>query len=232
MSNAQWELVYARIAELVERHSTTLVFVNTRRMAERAARHLGELLGKRGRAPRLARQGIAAGRGAEAQARRTEGAGRHRLAGTGHRHRRHRPGLPDRFAAQHRRVPAARGPRRPPRRRRAQGTPVPDLARRTAGKRGACSIRSIAAKFGRADHAAGAAGRARAAGRGRGRLPRMGRGCAVRAGAPRPCAALPRKVFDEVVRMLADGFSTRYGQRAVPASRRGPPRLRGRRARA
>ena len=46
MSNAQWELVYARIAELVEQHSTTLVFVNTRRMAERAARHLGELLGK------------------------------------------------------------------------------------------------------------------------------------------------------------------------------------------
>ncbi|GAA5008007.1 DEAD/DEAH box helicase [Pseudoluteimonas lycopersici] len=46
MSNAQWELVYARIAELVERHSTTLVFVNTRRMAERTARHLGELLGK------------------------------------------------------------------------------------------------------------------------------------------------------------------------------------------
>ncbi len=46
MSNAQWELVYARIAELVERHATTLVFVNTRRMAERSARHLGELLGK------------------------------------------------------------------------------------------------------------------------------------------------------------------------------------------
>lgn len=46
MSNAQWDLVYARIAELVEGHSTTLVFVNTRRMAERAARHLGELLGK------------------------------------------------------------------------------------------------------------------------------------------------------------------------------------------
>ena len=29
-----------------------------------------------------------------------------------------------------------------------------------------------------------------------------------------PYASLPRKVFDEVVRMLADGFSTRYGQRA------------------
>jgi len=46
MSNEQWDLVYARIAELVQAHRTTLVFVNTRRMAERAARHLGEKLGK------------------------------------------------------------------------------------------------------------------------------------------------------------------------------------------
>src|SRR6476620_7926543 len=46
MSNEQWNLVYARIAELVTEHSTTLVFVNTRRMAERAARHLAEKLGK------------------------------------------------------------------------------------------------------------------------------------------------------------------------------------------
>ncbi|WP_368564006.1 DEAD/DEAH box helicase [Pseudoxanthomonas sp. UTMC 1351] len=46
MSNDQWEQVYARVAALVREHRTTLVFVNTRRMAERAARHLGELLGK------------------------------------------------------------------------------------------------------------------------------------------------------------------------------------------
>ncbi|WP_226468521.1 DEAD/DEAH box helicase [Luteimonas panaciterrae] len=46
MSNDQWEQVYARVAELVTQHRTTLVFVNTRRMAERAARHLGEILGK------------------------------------------------------------------------------------------------------------------------------------------------------------------------------------------
>lgn len=46
MSNDQWEQVYDRVAELVRAHSTTLVFVNTRRMAERAARHLGERLGK------------------------------------------------------------------------------------------------------------------------------------------------------------------------------------------
>jgi ATP-dependent Lhr-like helicase len=46
MSNDQWQMVYERIAALVATHRTTLVFVNTRRMAERAARHLGELLGK------------------------------------------------------------------------------------------------------------------------------------------------------------------------------------------
>ncbi len=46
MSNEAWQLVYKRLAQLVQAHRTTLVFVNTRRMAERAARHLGELLGK------------------------------------------------------------------------------------------------------------------------------------------------------------------------------------------
>jgi len=48
MSNEQWEQVYARLVELVRAHRTTLVFVNTRRMAERAAFHLGELLGREG----------------------------------------------------------------------------------------------------------------------------------------------------------------------------------------
>jgi ATP-dependent Lhr-like helicase len=46
MSNDAWELVYNRIAQLVQAHRTTLVFVNTRRLAERAARHLSERLGK------------------------------------------------------------------------------------------------------------------------------------------------------------------------------------------
>ncbi|NMW26111.1 DEAD/DEAH box helicase, partial [Rhodanobacter denitrificans] len=35
MSNDSWELVYDRLAQLVQAHRTTLVFVNTRRMAER-----------------------------------------------------------------------------------------------------------------------------------------------------------------------------------------------------
>ncbi|PNE54751.1 ATP-dependent DNA helicase [Paraburkholderia fungorum] len=46
MPNEVWERVYDRLAELIAMHRTTLIFVNTRRMAERAARHLSERLGK------------------------------------------------------------------------------------------------------------------------------------------------------------------------------------------
>src|SRR3954469_18619762 len=46
MSGEVWEEVYQRLASLIEAHRTTLVFVNTRRMAERVTQHLGELLGK------------------------------------------------------------------------------------------------------------------------------------------------------------------------------------------
>src|SRR3989442_3447403 len=45
MSNEVWEEIYSRLAALIREHRTTLVFVNTRRMAERVARHLGERLG-------------------------------------------------------------------------------------------------------------------------------------------------------------------------------------------
>jgi len=46
MSNEVWEGVYNQLATLVQHHRTTLLFVNTRRAAERAARHLSERLGK------------------------------------------------------------------------------------------------------------------------------------------------------------------------------------------
>ncbi len=45
MANEVWEEIYNRVAALIREHQTTLVFVNTRRMAERVARHLGERLG-------------------------------------------------------------------------------------------------------------------------------------------------------------------------------------------
>jgi ATP-dependent Lhr-like helicase len=44
-TNEMWAEVYDRLAELVRAHRTTLVFVNTRRLAERVAHHLGERLG-------------------------------------------------------------------------------------------------------------------------------------------------------------------------------------------
>ena len=45
MSGEVWEEVYDRLAALVGAHRTTLVFVNTRRLAERVTRHLAERLG-------------------------------------------------------------------------------------------------------------------------------------------------------------------------------------------
>ncbi|MFS2092355.1 DEAD/DEAH box helicase [Pseudomonas sp. Pseusp11] len=46
MANDVWELVYDRLAALARDHRTTLIFVNTRRLAERLSRHLSERLGK------------------------------------------------------------------------------------------------------------------------------------------------------------------------------------------
>ena len=46
MSGEVWTQVYGRLARLIEEHRTTLVFVNTRRMAERIARELSERLGE------------------------------------------------------------------------------------------------------------------------------------------------------------------------------------------
>ncbi|QXH72468.1 DEAD/DEAH box helicase [Pseudomonas atacamensis] len=46
MANDVWELVYERLAKLAREHRTTLIFVNTRRLAERLSRHLSERLGK------------------------------------------------------------------------------------------------------------------------------------------------------------------------------------------
>src|SRR5262245_38308254 len=46
MSHGIWEEYYDRLTALVLEHRTTLVFVNTRRMAERIARHLSDRLGE------------------------------------------------------------------------------------------------------------------------------------------------------------------------------------------
>ncbi|MHB8549549.1 MAG: DEAD/DEAH box helicase [Acidiferrobacterales bacterium] len=46
MSTDAWEEIYDRLTQLIRAHKTTLVFVNTRRLAERVCRHLSERMGK------------------------------------------------------------------------------------------------------------------------------------------------------------------------------------------
>src|SRR5205085_10981629 len=45
MSGEVWQELYDRLGELIREHRTTLIFVNTRRMAERATRELSTRLG-------------------------------------------------------------------------------------------------------------------------------------------------------------------------------------------
>src|SRR6266496_4443199 len=45
-SNEMWDEIYDRIAQLSEQHRSTLVFVNTRRLVERVAHHVGERIGE------------------------------------------------------------------------------------------------------------------------------------------------------------------------------------------
>ena len=46
MAGEVWQELYGRLADLIGRHRTTLIFVNTRRLAERAARALAERAGE------------------------------------------------------------------------------------------------------------------------------------------------------------------------------------------
>ena len=46
MAGEVWQELYRRLANLIEQHETTLIFVNTRRLAERATRALAEIVGE------------------------------------------------------------------------------------------------------------------------------------------------------------------------------------------
>ncbi len=46
LANEVWEELYERLVRYILEHHTTLIFVNTRRLAERIARHLAERLGE------------------------------------------------------------------------------------------------------------------------------------------------------------------------------------------
>ncbi len=186
MSHEVWEQVYARLAELALTHRTTLDV--RQHAAHGRARGAPSVRAARRRARDVASrqhgEGAAAQGRAAAEARRAEGAGRHRVARARHRHRRRRARLPARLAALDRDVPAARGAREPPGRRRAQGAPLSAVARRAGRMRGAAR-RGAARRARPPDHSAQAARRARAADRRRSRRAGLARGRAVRSRAPR-----------------------------------------------
>ena len=143
-----WPAIYPELLQLVEEHTTTLVFVNYRRLvgAPRAAPQRAGRARGGPRPPRLAgARGPHAG-GGGAEARRAEVPGGHVLAGARHRHGRDRPGRADRVARLGGARPAARsaGP-----------------ATRSARRPRAGSSRSSAATWWSAPSSRGACTRAR-----------------------------------------------------------------------
>ena len=110
-----WTSIHPRLLELIRAHRSTLLFVNSRRLAERLAGALNELAGEplvRSHHGSLARARAQRGR-RSAQGRAHQGARRHLVARARHRHGRDRSGRADRGAAVGRERPAAHRPRRP-----------------------------------------------------------------------------------------------------------------------
>ena len=155
-----WPAIYPELLKLVREHTSTIIFVNNRRGAERLAKRLNELhneqpheelpatehdgtspgraaaddavRGDRPRAPRLARaRGARCGRGAP-QVRQAPLPRRHLLARARHRHGRPRPRDPGRVAEIGLARSAAGRARRPPAQRGLEGPDLPEVPRRPA----------------------------------------------------------------------------------------------------
>ena len=217
MSAEVWQQVYDRLARLIEAHRTTLVFVNTRRMAERVARQLSERLGE---------QAVTAHHGSMAKEQRLSAEQRLKrgelkaLVATASLELGIDIGDVDLvcqlgLTALDRQLPATRRAVRPRGRRHAQGTPVPAVARRSGGMRRAARQRAPR-RTRSAEHSESAAGRAGAADRRRGRAQEWPEAELYdRLRRAWPYRALSRDDFDAVVRMLAEGFTTRRGRRGA-----------------
>ena len=129
-THEHWAEVYERLVELINEHKSTLIFVNTRKLAERVAHQLSERLGPDqvlAHHGSLSHQQPAAD-GTVVEGRPPQGGRRHRVARTGHRHRAHRSGLPDGHAAIDRDIPAAHRPGRARSGPGAEGTPLRAVA--------------------------------------------------------------------------------------------------------
>ena len=218
MSAEVWRRSTSGWPQLIDEHRTTLIFVNTRRMAERVARASVASGSARSMSPRTtaASPRAAAGRRAAAQARRAQGAGGDRFARARHRHRRRRSRVPDRLAALDRdascsawaarAMPSAARPKGACSRCRATSW---WSARRCSTRRAAASSIALVIPSSRST-----CSRSRSSPR----LPRASgrRTRSMPASAARgPTARSPREDFDAVVDDAGGGFTTRRGRRGA-----------------
>ena len=188
-----WTAIHPRLLELVQSHTSTLIFVNSRRVAERLAAALNELAGEplvRAHHGSLARAAARRDRG-RAEGRPAARPGRDVLARARHRHGRDRPGRADRGAAVGGERAAAHRPRRAPGRRRQRRPHLPEVPRRPRRlrRRRAQHARGPGRGDALSAQSARRAGAADRRDRGDGRL--AGRR-AVRAGAPGRAVRRPR----------------------------------------
>ena len=139
LSHEAWDEIYHRLAEIIEQHRTTLVFVNTRRLAERVNFKLSERLGDENVTSHhgsLSREQRLAG-GAAIEEREPEGAGGDGFAGVGDRHRGRGHGVPTVVDSRHRNAAAEGGEVRAYAWTDAEGRDLPAYSRRPGGVRGA-----------------------------------------------------------------------------------------------
>ena len=127
---------FTRLLELIRSHQSTLLFVNSRRLANG-----GRCAQRSGQRACPARTRLAGSRGTQrgggsAQSRTHQGARRHVLARARHRHGRNRSGRPDRSAAVGGQRDATDRARRAPGGRGERGNHLSEVPRRSRGVRG------------------------------------------------------------------------------------------------
>ena len=217
MAHEVWAEYYDRLAALIREHRTTLVFVNTRKMAERLARQLADRLGE---------DAVAAHHGSLSKERRLDA--EQRLEDAARCASWSRPRRWSSASTSATSIWSARSDRRGGSRTLLQrvgraghtihGTPKGRIFPETRDDLVECVAlldRGQARRARSLDSRTSTARRARAADRRRGREPRMAR----RRSVSRWCGGRGRIAicratdFDAVVRMLADGFTTRRGRR-------------------
>ena len=203
-----WSAIHPKLLELVRAHTSTLIFVNSRRLAERISGAINELAGE---TLVRAHHGSVAADAAQGDRRPPEDghaarARRHLVARTRHRHGRDRSRGADRSAAFGRQRHAARRPRQPSRGRYQRRRHLPQVPRRP-GRLRRDHARHVRGQGGVGPLSAQSARRAGAADRRHGGHGPVGRQRALHPGPP---GRALRRSHARRLRCVLDMLSGRY----------------------